>query len=151
MHLPLLTEEEKHVLLTALVAADYKEDKAYIARRIVGYENYCLDGVFHFRLQRLKKRWEEVVGYVPADMGVASMESFMEFLAEDGEEKLFIKEGKVYDKEYRLLSKSALTGKQSTVAELLLGGAGEIYCFGETDEETTRFLKKYYPDRTVFY
>ena len=151
VHLPLLTEEEKHVLLTALVAADYKEDKAYIARRIVGYENYCLDGVFHFRLQRLKNRWEEVVGYVPADMGVSSMENFMEFLAEDGEEKVFIKEGKVYDKDYRLLSKSALTGKQSTVAELLLGGAGEIYCFGETDEQTTRFLKKYYSDRTVFY
>ncbi len=151
IRLPLLNEEQKHVLLTALVAADYKEDKAYIARRIVGFENYCLDGVFHFRLQRLKARWDEVVGYVPADMGASSMEGFMEFLAEDGEEKVFIKEGKVYDKEYRVLSKSALTGKQSIVAELLLGSAGEVYCFGETDETTAAFLKRYYPTRTVFY
>lgn len=151
IRLPLLNAEERHVLLTALVAADYKEDKAYVARRIVGFENYCLDGVFHFRLQGLKQRWEEIIGYVPADMGASSMEGFMEFLAEDGEEKLFIKDGKVYDKEYRVLSKSALTGKQSIVAELLLGGAGEIYCFGDADEQTGRFLKRYYPTRTVFY
>jgi hypothetical protein len=149
--LPLLTAQQKHILLTALVAADYKEDKAYIARRIVGYHDYCLDGVFHFRLQQLQKRWEDIVQYVPADMGTLSMENFMEFLAEDGEEKLFIKDGKVYDKEYRVLSKSALTGKQSIVGELLLGGAGEIYCFGETDEQTLAFLKRYYPTRTVFY
>ena len=151
IHLPLLNKEQQHVLLTALVAADYKEDKAYIARRIVGFENYCLDGVFHFRLQRLKHRWEEVIDYVPADMGASSMDGFMEFLAEDGEEKLFIKDGKVYDKEYHVLSKSALTGRQSIVAELLLGGAGEIYCFGQTDQQTTAFLKRYYPTRTVFY
>ncbi len=151
IRLPLLTEEQAHVLLTALVAADYKEDKAYIARRIVGFENYCLDGVFHFRLQRLKQRWDEVVGYVPADMGASSMDDFMEFLAEDGEEKVFVKDGKVYDKEYRVLSKSALTGKQSIVGELLIGGAGEVYCFGEIDGQTTAFLKRYYPTRTVFY
>lgn len=148
--LPLLNEEQKHVLLTALVAADYKEDKAYIARRIGGSDHYCLDGVFYFRLQQLKKRWEDIVNYVPADMGVLSMEGFMEFLAEDGEEKLFVKEGNVYDKEYRLLSKSMLTGKRSTVAELLLGGAGQVYCFGDVDEGTSRFLKRYYPTRTVF-
>lgn len=148
--LPLLTATEKRLLITALVAADFKEDKSYVARRLCGFESYSLDGVFHFRLKELKKRWEGVVEYVPTDMGASSIESFLEFLTEDGESKLFLKGGKVYDEEYRLLSRSALTGKASAVGEILLGGAGQIYCFGETDEETRDFLKKYYVGRVVF-
>ena len=79
--LPMLTKMQRRLLLTALVAADYKEDRAYVARRIRGFEKYCLDGVFHFRLQDLKKRWDGIVEYIPTDMGEASMEGFIEFLA----------------------------------------------------------------------
>ncbi len=148
--LPLLTKLQKRLLITALVAADYKEDKTYIARRIRGIEQYCLDGLFHFRLQDLKKRWEEIVDYIPADMSEVSMEGFLEFLAEDGEGKLFIKNGQVYDEEYRPLTRSLLTGVESTVGEIVLGGAERIYCFGETDAETKAFLRKYYGDKAVF-
>ena len=150
LRLPLLSKEQKRLLLTALVAADLKEDKAYVTRRMRGFHTYSLDGVFHFRLQELKKRWEDVIAYVPTDMGRASLEDFLEFLAEDGEEKLFVKEDKVYDKDYRVLSKSTLTGKQSVIGELMLGNAGKVYCLGETDKETTAFLKKYYTGRVVF-
>ena len=150
IRLPLLTSEQRHVLLTALVAADYKEDKAYIARRIVGFENYCLDGVFHFRLQRLQTRWDEVISYVPADMGAPSMDGFMEFLAEDGEGKIFIKDGKVYNGDYLPLTRSALTGKVSVIGEVLLGGAEQVYCFGEVDGEVKSFLKKYYGENAIF-
>ena len=148
--LPLLTGSQKRILLTALVAADYREDRAYVARRLRGFGSYCLDGVFYFRLQELKKRWEGIVDYVPADMGEASIENFLEFLVEDGEGKLFVKNGKVYDGEYRPLTKSLLTGVESPVGEILLGGAERVYCFGEVDEETTAFLKKYYGAKAVF-
>ena len=148
--LPLLNASEKRLLITALVAADYKEDRSYVARRLCGFENYSLDGVFHFRLQELKKRWAGVLEYVPADMGAASLENFLEFLTEDGENKLFLKDGKVYDEEYRQLSKSVLTGSASAVGEILLGNAGQVYCFGETDKETIGFLKKYYGGKVVF-
>lgn len=148
--LPLLNEKEKRLLITALVAADYKEDRAHVARRLCGFESYSLDGVFHFRLQELKKRWEGVVEYVPTDMGALSLENFLEFLTEDGENKLFLKDGKVYDEEYRLLSKSVLTGSASAVGEILLGNAGQVYCFGEADKETGGFLKKYYGGKVVF-
>ncbi len=148
--LPLLTQKEKRLLLTALVAADYKEDRSYVARRLCGYENYSLDGVFHFRLQDLKRRWEGVAEYVPTDMGASSLDGFLEFLTEDGENKLFVKDGKVYDEEYRLLSRSVLTGEETVIGEILLGGAGRVYCFGETDKETTAFLKKYYGSKAVF-
>ena len=148
--LPLLTKLQKRLLITALVAADYKEDRGYIARRIRGFEKYCLDGMFHFRLGNLKKRWEEVIEYIPTDMGEASMEGFLEFLAEDGEGKLFLKNGKVYDEEYRPLSKSVLTGVESPIGEIVLGGAERIYCFGETDADTKAFLRKYYGEKAVF-
>ena len=150
LQLPLLTGAQKRLLLTALVAADYREDKAYVARRLRGFGSYCLDGVFHFRLQDLKKRWEGIVEYVPTDMSMASMENFLEFLVEDGEGKLFIKNGQVYDGEYRPLTKSILTGVESPIGEILLGGAERVYCFGDVDEETSAFLKKYYGQKAVF-
>ena len=89
--LPLLTPLKKRMLLTALIAADYKEDRAHIVKRIRGFESYCLDGLFHFRLRDLQKRWDEVLDYIPTDMGEASMDGFIEFLAEDGEGKIFYK------------------------------------------------------------
>ena len=148
--LPLLDKKQKRLLLTALVSADYKEDRAYALRRLRGFESYCLDGFFHFRLGELKSRWEGIVEYVPTDMGEANTEGFLEFLAEDGEGKIFIKNGKVYNEEYRPLTRSVLTGEGSVIGEVLLGGAEQIYCFGEVETETKRFLKKYYGEKAVF-
>ena len=148
--LPLLSPFKRRLLYTALVAADYKEDKAYVSRRLRGCRSYCLDGMYHFRLGELKKRWKEIADYVPMDMGEASLEQFLAFLAEDGEGKVFVKNGKVYDEEYRVLSKSCLTGTASPVGEIMLFGAQRVYCFGETDAETSAFLKKYYGDKATF-
>ena len=148
--LPLLNPRQKRLLFTALVAADYKEDKAHALRRVCGFEKYSLDGVYHFRLQRLKQRWEEIADYIPTDMSENSLDGFLEFLTEEGEGKLFVKGDKVYDEEYRLLSRSALTGEESPVGEILLGGAERVYCFGETDGETAAFLRKYYGGKATF-
>ena len=148
--LPLLTKTQKRTLLTALVAADYKDDRAYILRRIRGFESYCIDGMFHFRLQELKKRWDEIIAYIPTDMGEVGIESFIGFLVEDGVGKVFLKNGKLYDEDYRLLSRSLLTGVEWTVGELLLSGAEQVYCFGETEEEAKAFLKKYYGEKVFF-
>ena len=148
--LPLLSKLQKRLLITALVAADYRDDRTFVARRLRGYESYCVDGVFHFRLRDLQKRWEGIAEYIPTDMGAASLDGFIEFLTEDGEGKLFLKDGKVYGEDYRLLSRSVLTGVESSVGEILLGGAEQVYCFGKTDEETAAFLKKYYGEKAVF-
>ena len=148
--LPLLSDERKRLLLTALVAADYREDRAYVAKRLCGFEEYCLDGVFHFRLQQLKRRWEDIADYVPTDMGENSVDGFIEFLVDDGEGKLYLKNGKVYDADYRLLSRSQLTGAESPIGEILLGGAEQVYCFGDVDERTRAFLRKYYGGKAVF-
>lgn len=148
--LPMLSKSLRRILLTALVAADYQEDRAYIAKRLRGFSQYCLDGVFHFRLQELKKRWDGIVEYIPTDMNESATDGFLEFLVEDGEGKLYVKSGKVYDSEYRPLSRSLLTGVESVVGEIILGGAERVYCFGETDSDTRVFLKKYYGKKGVF-
>ena len=148
--LPLLSALQKRMLITALVAADYRDDRDYVVRKLRGSKKYCLDGVFHFRLQELKKRWDGILEYVPTDMGEASLDGFVEFLTEDGEGKLFLKGGKAYGEDYRPLSRSLLTGVESQVGEILLGGARQVYCFGDVDSETKNFLKKYYGINAVF-
>ena len=150
LRLPLLSDKEKRLLLTALSAADLKEDRALIARRLRGFESYCLDGLFRFRLQDLKKRWDEIIEYVPSDFGKQSLEGFIGFLAEDGSGKVYVKSGKAYDERYRVLNKSALTGESSVIGEILLYGAERVYCFGETDGETEEFLTKFYKEKAVF-
>lgn len=150
LHLPLLAKEQRHLLITALVSADYKEDKAYALGKIMGCDKYSLDGVFHFRLKELRERWDGIIHYVPVDMGEVSLSGFLGFLVEDGEGKLFVKGGQVYDEDYRVLQKSALTGRYSTVTEIVLGGAERVYCFGATDEETTSFLKLHYGAKAIF-
>ena len=150
LSLPLLSREQRRMLLTALVAADYKEDRAYVLRRIRGCESYCLDGAFYFRLQELKKRWEEIIEYIPVNMGEVGMENFIGFLVEDGEGKVFLKNGKLYDEDYRCLSRSLLTGSAWMEGEVLLSGAEQVYCFGETGESVKSFLKKYYGEKVFF-
>ena len=150
LSLPILTKMQRRILLTALVAADYKEDRAYALRRIRGLDSYCIDGMFYFRLQELKKRWEEIIEYIPINMGEVGIESFIGFLVEDGEGKVFLKKGRLYDEEYRPLSRSFLTGEEWTIGEVLLSGAEQVYCFGETENEVKSFLKKYYGEKVFF-
>lgn len=150
LRLPLLSPIKKRILITALVSADYKEDRAYVVRRIRNLHSYCLDGMFHFRFQDLQRRWEGIAEYIPTDMGEASLDGFLSFLTEDGEGKLFIKDGKAFGEDYLPVSRSLLTGVESTLGEIILGGAERVYCFGDTDSETKEFLKKYYREKAIF-
>ena len=150
LFLPLLSKTQKRLLFTALVAADYREDKAYALKRLKGFSSYCVDGVFHFRLQELSRRWKSVAEYVSPDLGERELDGFLGFLTEDGVGKLYVKDGKVYDEDYRVLSKSKLTGEESTVGEILLGNAERVYCFGTMEETTAAFLKKYYGGKAIF-
>ena len=150
LRLPLLNEKKRRVLLTALVSADYKEDKAYALRRVRGVENYSLDGLYHFKMRSLTERWQEIVSCVPIDMGESSLDNFLGFLTEDGQGKAYLKDGQVYDEEYKKQDKSSLTGKSWTIGELLLAQAERVYCVGETELETKEFLKRYYGEKASF-
>ena len=148
--LPLLSSEEKFLLYSALVSADYKEDKRYASRRLGAFEDCSIDGVYNFRLAELKGRWQEVLEYIPADFGKYELEGFVDYIVSENDGKAYLKEGKVYDENYREQQKSELLGKRSLIAEVLLSGAGSVYCFGKVDEETGAFLRKYYKEKAVF-
>lgn len=148
--LPLLKGEEKDILYCALVSADYTEDCAYVKDKLKGYEQYCIDGTFHFRLSALQERWKNIAEYVPTDFSCVALENFIEFLVGEGERKIFLKDGKVFDEEYRQLDRSSLIGESSQIREILLSGAESVYCFGSPNEKTGEFLKKYYKEKVVF-
>ena len=150
LFLPLLSAAEKDILLTALVAADFPEDREYIKKQIKGFEQYCIDGMFNFRLSELKVRWKGIVEYIPSEFSPSSLESFLDFLIGESSGKVFLKDGKLYDEDYRILNRSALIGPATPVREILLSGADNIYCFGAPDKETKEFLKKYYKEKVVF-
>lgn len=150
LSLPLLTKEEKFLLYSALVSADYKEDKRYASRRLGAFVDCSIDGVYNFRLAELKARWQEVLEYIPADFGKYELEGFVDYIVSENDGKVYLKEGKVYDENYREQQKSELLGRKSLISELLLLGAGSVYCFGEVDETTGRFLRKYYKEKAVF-
>jgi hypothetical protein len=148
--LPLLSNKDKELLYAALVSADYKEDKRYASRRINFSKNYSLDGVYNFRLGELRARWLEVIEYIPTDFGRYELEGFLDYIVGENEGKAYLKNGKVYDSNYRELQKSELLGKNTVCAEVLLAGAGTVYCFGKVEEETEEFLRKYYKEKVVF-
>lgn len=150
LFLPCLNPSERDILLTALVAADYPEDRSYVLSRLRGAEEYCIDGVFNFRLRRLKERWEGIAEYIPSGFDREALSDFLAFLIGESRGKVFLKDGKLYDEEYRGLNRSCLAGGQTPVREVLLSGADNVYCLGEPDPVTAEFLKKYYGEKAIF-
>ena len=148
--LPLLSKEERFLLYSALVSADYKEDKRYASRRLGAFETCSIDGVYNFRLSELRNRWQEVLEYIPTDFGKYELEGFVDYIVSENDGKAYLKDGKVYDENYRELKKSELLGEKSLISELLLSGAGSVYCFGKVDVATDDFLRKYYKEKVVF-
>ena len=147
----MLSAEEKTILLAALTAADYRDDYAHIFSRVKGYREYVIDGVFNFRLNDLKERWADVSAYISPEFNGAYLESFLSFLIDEGQGKAYLKDGKVYDGDYRVSEKSKLFGEYSVIGELILTGAKKILCYDEPAEDVGRFLHKYYKENAVFY
>ncbi|MBQ8427891.1 MAG: hypothetical protein IJX18_01400, partial [Clostridia bacterium] len=150
LFLPLLTPKQKKLLCIALVAADFEEDKEYALKRLRHDGQYSIDGVFNFRLGELKRRWEGVLAYIPKQFGTSSLDDFIEFLVEESEGKVYVKEGKVYDEGYHLLSRGKMFSGERMIAEILLQGAAKVYCFGRVEEDLKSFLCKYYKENAFF-
>lgn len=145
-----LKEEEKEVLLTALVCADFETDKEYLRRKITSLENYPLDGVFAFRMQDMKEGWKRTSACISEEFDARALDAFLGWIAEEGKGRVFLLDDVLYDEEYRPMKKSVLTGGYSVKKEMLLSRAKYAYSFGCQSEDTKAFLKRYYADRTFF-
>ena len=145
-----LSRRERHLLLAALIAADYACDAAYVRRKVQIGRVWAVDGFYRFRLGALKEKWEHIVRYVPAGFASPDLKKFCSFLAGESRNKIYLQGNKVYGEDFSRLQKSRLTGREDVETEIVLSDAGFIYCLGEVEDAVGDFLQKYYAERAIF-
>lgn len=148
-----LNEKEKEILYASLIAADLEDDKKYVFDRIKGNEILSIDGIYNFRLNALKRKWEDVVSYVPTMFINSQLKDFITYLIENKNKKVYIDNGKVYDSHYRRLYKSDLLGgieDNKIIKEVLLSNCGIVNLTGNISKDDEFYLKEYYGANVVF-
>lgn len=147
-----LTCEEKEILYTSLIAADLDDDKKYTFDRIRKSNELSVDGVYNFRLCALKKKWEDVVSYLPTCFLKSQLKDFVCYLLENKRKRVYVDQGRVYDAHYRRLKRSSLCGGErlSIIREILLSNCGEVELTGSIPKEDELYLKEFYKDKIRF-
>ena len=147
-----LSAIEREILLASLIAADLEDDKKYAFDKIKGSENIAIDGIFNFRLKLLKKKWEDVVSYIPACFLNSQLKEFISYLIENKKKRVYVDDGRVYDSHYRRLKRSSLLDGDGVkiVREILLSNCGEVELFGSIPKDDEYYLKEYYSDKIIF-
>lgn len=151
--LSFLDNSEREVLMAALIAADFRDDKKYVVRRLASAKEYSIDGFFNFRMNLLKNKWDDIASYIPDRFSVGELENFIVFLLESEGGKIYIKDNEVFDEKYRKLRRSRLIGsfpEYSFFREVILSGANNIFCLTDPPSSEFGFLKKYYGSRVFF-
>lgn len=141
------------LLLTALISADFAEEKKYILRRLTFGKILCIDGFFRFRLRELKEKWSQITELLPEYFSPYEFEKFIGFLIEGENKKIYVKDNEVFDERYKKLRRSRLIGSYpefSFLREIVLSGADNICCLTPVNGEESSFLKKYYPSKVFF-
>jgi hypothetical protein len=147
-----LSEGEKEILLVSLIAADLEDDKKYCLDRFKETSNISIDGVYNFRLQLLKKKWEEVVSYIPNCFFSEQVKDFITYLLEQRKKRVYVENGKIYDAHYRRLKRTRLIEyeKLNIVREIILSNCGEVEISGSIPEEDEKYLKEFYGTKIIF-
>ncbi|MBQ7339627.1 MAG: hypothetical protein IJW43_02095 [Clostridia bacterium] len=147
-----LNSNEKELLITSLIAADFEDDKRYSVERLKSMEEIAVDGVYNFRLSPLKRKWEDVVSYMPGCFISNQLKDFISFLLENKKKRVYIDCGKVYDCHFRRLKRaSLLEGDELKITrEVLLSNCGEIEITGELPSLDEKYIREYYGDKIFF-
>ncbi len=147
-----LDSTQRGILLASLIAADLESDKRYCVGKLKGLNEIAIDGAFNFRLKPLKKKWEEVAGYMPTVFISSQLKEFITFLLEDKNEKVYITEGKVYDSHYKRLNRCRLLGGEGIeiIREVLLSNCGRIELTGKVPETDEKYLREFYGGKIIF-
>lgn len=145
-----LGKREEKLLCAALIAADFESDGAYLKRRLGDGDEYCIDGIFRFRLSTLKEKWQSIVNYVPEGFGSSDLKQFCDFLVGESKNKIYLKGRTVFGENFTPLRRSRLLGEEDAETEILLSDAGFVYCLGEVEEGLSEFLQKYFAERAIF-
>lgn len=150
-----LTAEQKELFLTAIIAADLADDRKYAENRIQMEKEISVDGVYHFRMQRLCRKWEEIVDCLPSYFTADLYHNFMQYLIDDFEgEQIYIVKDKVFDSRYNRSFLSALSGNIDALRiqkEILLSCGKEVHLVGPPDPAAVEFLKEFYGANVFFH
>ena len=152
LHLEGLAEKEREILLVSLIAADLDEDKKYAFDRIKNYSQISVDGIYNFRLQALKNKWEQVVNCMPEYFLEAQLKEFLQYLLESKKKRIYIDNGSVFDNHYRKLKRCSLIDYQELplIREIILSNCGELEVCGKLPEEDEKYIKEYYSGKIIF-
>ena len=152
IHLGGLSEAEKEILLVSLIAADLEDDKKYCLERFKQTNKISIDGVYNFRLQLLKKKWQEIAGYIPNCFFSEQVRDFVTYLLEQRKKRVYVENGIIYDAHYRRLKRTHLIGyeKLNIVREIILSNCGEVEISGSIPEEDEKYLKEFYGAKIIF-
>ena len=146
-----LKSAEYEILLSALIAADIEDDKRYVISRLA--EPYAIDGSFTFLMKPLKKKWTEVVGFIPAYFCSDQLRDFVSYIV--GEKKgkrVYVAGGGVFDDRYNKLDRAFLAGGGETklIKEILLSSSGEVEVDRKISETDEYYLKEFFGDKIFF-
>ena len=154
-HLSGLNEQEKELFLTAVIAADLEDDKKYAMRFLEIAAETSVDGVYHFRLQKLKEKWGEIAAMLPSYFGAELYHNFMQYLIDDfRQEPVYVVGEQVFDERYNRKTPGVLSGgegKLCCVKNILLSGGKEIHLVGDAAPETNAFLSEFYGTNVFFH
>ncbi len=147
-----LSSTEIEILIASLIAADLDDDKKYSFEKIKREEEIAIDGFFNFRLKPLKKKWSDIVGYIPSCFLNYQLKEFVGFLLENKRKPVYVESGRVYDSHYRRLKRSSLLDGENILLtrEILLSNCGEIRLSGSIPEDDEFYLKEFYNDKIIF-
>ncbi len=147
-----LTEDENEILLASLISADLEDDKRYVREKIKNSDFLSLDGIYNFRLQPLKRKWADIVSYMPVCFVNSQLKDFIVYLLENKRERVYVDGGKVYDWHYRRLNRCELLGGNNLniIREVLLSNCGEVDISGSIPEKDEYYLKEFYKDKICF-
>ena len=147
-----LNAVEKEILLTALIAADFQDDKKYALERAKLYDNIAIDGIFNFRLKPLKKKWQDVLECVPTCFLNSQLKEFIRYLLEGNNNRVYIDDGKVFDSHYRRLKRGSLVDCEEAklLIEVLLSCGGVVELNGKISSLDEFYLKEFFNHKIIF-
>ncbi len=150
-----LPPEKKELFLTAVIAADFPDDRRYVRRMITLGENFSVDGVYHFKLGKLTDKWKEIAECLPTYFGEELYRNFMQYLIDDfSDQPVYLVGDSVYDKRYGKRNLSLFLSEKNTpdpAQEILLCCGKEIHVVGEENTRALPFLRDFYGKTTHFH
>lgn len=148
-----LSGEERDILLSAVIAADFEDDKRFVKSKIKFENEFSISGFYNFRLQKLLNKWEEIANYVPNYFTAEDLAEFVGYLINEKKgRRVYVDGNKIYDGKYKTLNKTSLLpklGKNRLLREALLAGAGEICFLTDVLAEERIVFEKFFSNKII--